>query len=285
MTAGPPAASDPQSTPRDIPAMPDPNRDLPPLAEGEERHWPDLPINEVPDDEREALLQQAGPVGEQARLAWNAYQAEHPQGDDPAAIAKERQRLTEMGQTPPEDAEALAQQSPTGPEVSTPSTQAAQASTPAPGSAGAPEEVDTPEEEEAETGAQTEREEAEAKAAERGLEIRDFGTSGDWRVYDPKTGPAGGEERPGRARPLAGAPRPGGRPGPGVVRPAPPGRAHRRRGPVGAPDRAPRVRAHPRRPGPAPDRGDARVGLPRPVDWGRAVPLRQPPGLDPAHPA
>ena len=29
---------------------------------------------------------------------------------------------------------------------------------------------------------------AEQKARDRGLEIRDFGTSGDWRVFDPATG-------------------------------------------------------------------------------------------------
>jgi hypothetical protein len=50
------------------------------------------------------------------------------------------------------------------------------------------EEVDTPEEEEAETGEPTEREQAETKAAARGLEVRDYGTAGDWRVYDPATG-------------------------------------------------------------------------------------------------
>lgn len=163
MTAGPPSASDPQSPPRDIPAMPDPNRPRPEPAEGEELHWPDVPINEVPDDEREALLAQAGPVGEQARLAWNAYQADNPEGDDPAAVARERQRLAEMGMAPPEEATGT-------------------------GTGTATAEIDTPEEEAAETGTQTERQAAEAKAAERGLEIRDFGTAGDWRVYDPATG-------------------------------------------------------------------------------------------------
>jgi hypothetical protein len=50
------------------------------------------------------------------------------------------------------------------------------------------EVIDTPEEEAAETGTQTERQQAEARAAELGLEVRDAGSAGDWRVYDPKTG-------------------------------------------------------------------------------------------------
>lgn len=172
MTQGPPSASDPQSPPRDIPAMPDPNRVRPEPAEGEELHWPDVPINELDDGEREALLQQAGPVGEQARLAWNAYQAENPEGDDPAAVAKERQRLTELGQVPPEDAGALREQAPSGPPQATPSTAAADASA---GGGG-------------DTGSASERADAEKKAAKRGLEIRDYGTEGQWRVYDAKTG-------------------------------------------------------------------------------------------------
>jgi len=36
---------------------------------------------------------------------------------------------------------------------------------------------------------------AEKKALERGLEIRDFGTAGDWRVYDPKTGKMASKQR------------------------------------------------------------------------------------------
>lgn len=48
--------------------------------------------------------------------------------------------------------------------------------------------VDTPEEARAETGAPTEREQAEQKASLRDLEIRSYGTAGDWRVFDPKTG-------------------------------------------------------------------------------------------------
>lgn len=48
--------------------------------------------------------------------------------------------------------------------------------------------VDTPEEARAETGTLTEREQAERKASLRDLEIRSYGTAGDWRVFDPKTG-------------------------------------------------------------------------------------------------
>jgi hypothetical protein len=51
-----------------------------------------------------------------------------------------------------------------------------------------PDVVDTPEEARAETGTPTEREQAEQKASLRDLEIRSYGTAGDWRVFDPKTG-------------------------------------------------------------------------------------------------
>jgi len=243
MTSGPPRAVDPQSPPRDIPAMPDPNRDLPPVGEGQERHWPDIPINEVPDDEREALLHQAGPVGEQARLAWNAYQEnQNPTDDeDAAAVARERTRLSEMGMAPPEDAGALRAQAARGPRVETPTTRVAEAGThgrppgqsgavaagtaegatpgsrvpnpPSPISSAQAERVSPPEDddrarqveearhraaaqperdrqmdEDAETGDKAERAAAEKKAKAKGLEIRDFGTAGDWRVYDPKSG-------------------------------------------------------------------------------------------------
>ena len=189
--------NDPQSPPRDIPAMPDPNRERPEPEEGQELHWPDIPINEVPDDEREALMQQAGPVGEQARLAWNAYQENQQTGDeDPASVARERQRLAELGQAPPEDAQAVRAQAAQGPRVETPTTQAAQASTQGrpPGQSGAvaagtAEGAGMAEEDEAaETGAKAERADAEKKAKKLGLEVRDFGTSGDWRLYDPETG-------------------------------------------------------------------------------------------------
>lgn len=148
--------------------------------EPDEKHWGDegVTIDQIPDDEREVLLQQAGPMGEQARMAWQEHQRGQPQVDDAASIARERQRLTELGQAPPEDADALREQAPIGQEVETEATRAAEASA---GPAGEGALVEGGEEKEA-------RAEAERKASERGLEIRDYGTSGDWRVYDPKTG-------------------------------------------------------------------------------------------------
>lgn len=148
----------------------------------DEKHWGDegVGIEEIPDDEREALLQQAGPAGEQARMAWQRYQEEQGQekGDEPAAIAKERQRLTELGQIPPEDAEALKAQAPVGAPIETDATRAAEAGA---GEAGEGALAEAGE-------ANAERAEAERKASERGLEIRDYGTNGEWRVYDPATG-------------------------------------------------------------------------------------------------
>jgi len=150
----------PQSPPRDIPTMPEPDRPRV-AAEGEELHWPDLPINEVPEDELAVLLKQAGPVGEQARLAWESYKANNPDVEDPAAIERERQRLAELGQTPPED-EASA------PEASTADAEAMDAATT--------------------STSPMSRAEAEQRAGALGLEVRDFGTAGDWRLYDKATG-------------------------------------------------------------------------------------------------
>lgn len=138
----------------------------------EEKHWPDAPIEEIDADEREALLKQAGPVGENARMAWKAYQDEHPDRENPTTIARERTRLADMGQLPPEEgvaAEAAVKGEP-APEP------------PAAAGAGAGDiEVDAP-------GTGDDRAQAEAKAAKLGLEIRDYGTAGEWRVYDPATG-------------------------------------------------------------------------------------------------
>lgn len=181
----------------------------------EEKHWPDAPIEELEDDEREALLKQAGPTGEMARHAWQQYQEreEREQGvEEPHAVEAEQRRLQEMGQTGG---------SPTDP--NSPMTGGGTVTTPGAGGTGAGgvsgtsemggttgtgtttgpantvnatsttgpaagEVIDTPEEAAAETGTQTERQQAEARAAELGLEIRDAGSAGDWRVYDPKTG-------------------------------------------------------------------------------------------------
>lgn len=163
MTSGPPSASDPQSAPRDIPAMPEPDRP----REGDDLHWPDVPINEVPAAEREALMAQAGPVGESARLAWNAYQEGNPSGEDDASVARERTRLADLGQAPPAE--------PAAPKA-TATTKAPEGAQVGPG-VGAP----------AEDGNYS-RAEAEKRAKARGLEVRDFGTGGDWRVYDTATG-------------------------------------------------------------------------------------------------
>src|SRR5262245_3083380 len=102
-------------------------------------------------------------MGENARMEWQAYQEREKaeRGDEPQAVERETQRLQEMG---------LAGAGTSG-------------SAPP-----APPEVDTPEEETAETGTPTDRERAEARAAELGLEVRAYGDAGDWRVYDPKTG-------------------------------------------------------------------------------------------------
>lgn len=185
----PPRPVDPQSAPRDIPAMPEPDRE----REGDDLHWPDVPINEVPDAEREALLNQAGPVGESARLAWNAYQEREgaaPGGEDASAVARERTRLSEMGQAPPEDAQAVKAQAAVGPRVTTPTTEAVEAGTHGPGASGAGEGASgMPGASGAsDAGSSYSRADADQRAAQRGLEVRDYGTSGDWRVYDPATG-------------------------------------------------------------------------------------------------
>lgn len=156
------------------------------------KHWPAAPIEELDDQEREMLLQQAGPTGEMARHAWQQYQEREERehgpgtsrgGDEPQAVAREAQRLQEMGQVARERGST-----PTDPK--TPMTPGG--SVIAPG-AGGPEATKTPldepvEDEAAETGSGTERERAEKRAGELGLEVRDYGTAGDWRVYDPATG-------------------------------------------------------------------------------------------------
>jgi hypothetical protein len=120
----------------------------------EEKHWGDegVGIEEISDEEREALMQQAGPIGENARLAWQDYLREHPEED--VAREEETTRQAEMGQT-----------------ASTVTVTAAGAEESASGEASA-----------------LCRAEAERRASAMGLEVRDFGTAGDWRLYDPATG-------------------------------------------------------------------------------------------------
>lgn len=139
----------------------------------QEKHWGDegVTIDEISDDEREVLLVQAGPVGEQARLAWQAYQDDRPKAEEAHAVERERVRLQEMGQIPTEPAEAVEED--------------------------LDEEDEDEDEEEAEAtdadaatdpASDPERALAERQAAVLHLQIRDFGTAGDWRLYDPATG-------------------------------------------------------------------------------------------------
>jgi hypothetical protein len=149
------------------------------------KHWPDYPINEIDAEEREMLLQQAGVVGENARMAWEAYQREEQgqDGDEPQGVMKEQVRLQEMGQPAP----------PAPPRTGDPEVDRGSYPTGPLGGTLPDSETDEVEEGDAqgaaaETGGEDERKQAEAKAKDRGLEIRDYGTTGEWRVYDPSTG-------------------------------------------------------------------------------------------------
>lgn len=124
----------------------------------EPKGWPHEPIQDIPEADRDALLQSGGPTGEMARLAWDEYRKTQGEAVASAPTAPSPATTEEAPQDPEQEAYV-----PMG------------ASTSA-----APAEGDT--------GAPSERQEAEAKAAERGLEIRDYGTAGEWRVYDTATG-------------------------------------------------------------------------------------------------
>jgi hypothetical protein len=154
------------------------------MTEQQPSGWPDTPIQDLDDDEREALLNQAGPTGEAARQAWNQYQEDQERTTQPTgqAVIEERERLVEEGTIPPEpeaeEADEEAEEGEEGEEE---------------GEAGEMGEAEAEmagavREEHPEASGPSDRAEAERKAAERGYTIRDWGTSGDWRVIDPKTG-------------------------------------------------------------------------------------------------
>jgi hypothetical protein len=159
----------------------------------DEPHWPDAPIEEIPAEEREALLKQAGPPGEMARVAWARYQEEQrdDRGDEPAAVMKEQTRLQEMGAPVGENYGPVHDQ---GDVVRAEQHSAVR-------QAMSPEQaVKTPIGQEHvpgqadqgsgqnETGSAQDRADAEKKAKKLNLEIRDYGAAGEWRVYDPATG-------------------------------------------------------------------------------------------------
>ena len=149
----------------------------------EGKHWgdPGVTIDMVPPEEHEVYMKQAGPVGKAYRTEWERYQNEERQarGDEPNAVARERTRLEERGEVPPADV-------PPGPDD--PGGAKDMAAAEAEVDDDEDDEDDELEAPEAETGSQTEREKAEASAKRLGLEVRDYGTAGDWRVYDPATG-------------------------------------------------------------------------------------------------
>jgi len=134
------------------------------MAETEEAHWPQVPIEDVSDEERKGLLLQAGPAGEAARVQWQQYQEARQRATVVSGpIAEEYQRLAEAGEIPPSSATA------------------------------APETDEEGEDEEDEEGQEDDEEDmvralAQQKAEALGYEIRDWGSQGEWRVYDPKTG-------------------------------------------------------------------------------------------------
>jgi hypothetical protein len=148
--------------------------------ERDERHWGDAGVEiwEIDDQERAALMAQAGPVGEAARQAWQQYleqrQREEALGRAPTSeeVPEERERLARRGGLP----QAVAAEARAGRQAAgiQEATEAAVAEAEA-------DEGDV-------EGEEDERAEAERLAAERGLEIRDYGTAGEWRVYDPRTG-------------------------------------------------------------------------------------------------
>src|SRR5262245_39933290 len=123
------------------------------LRAEQELHWPDAPIEALARAERDTLLKQAGPVGEAARLAWLAYQAEARQlepGPKEARTDGEDDEPDVMGVEIDDEEEDEA------------AAELAQGEAPA--------------STEAETGvADAERARAEASAAELGLQIYDFG--------------------------------------------------------------------------------------------------------------
>lgn len=137
------------------------------MAEMEEAHWPQVPIEDVSDEERKGLLLQAGPAGEAARVQWQQYQEARQRATVVSGpIAEEYQRLAEAGEIPPSSATAA------------PETE---------------EEGEEGEDEEDEEGQEDDEEDmaralAQQKAEALGYEIRDWGSQGEWRVYDPKTG-------------------------------------------------------------------------------------------------
>jgi hypothetical protein len=139
--------------------------------EEEQKGWPYQEVQDLDPEEREELLKQAGPVGEAVRMAWIAYQASQAAAGQGEPVTVPPSLMTAAQPHP--EAEGG---EPDPPEV-------VRAAPEAPIDQG----VDT-EEEDDETGTESDRQAAERKAAERGLEVRDFGTAGDWRVYDPNTG-------------------------------------------------------------------------------------------------
>jgi hypothetical protein len=153
--------------------------------ERDERHWGDAGVEiwEIDDQERQALMAQAGPVGEAARQAWQQYleqrQREEALGRSPTSeeVPEERERLARRGGLP----QAVAAEARAGRQAAgiQEATEAAVAEA---------EEGEADEGEADEGDVEDERAEAERLAAERGLEIRDYGTAGEWRVYDPRTG-------------------------------------------------------------------------------------------------
>lgn len=158
----------------------------------EEPHWPDAPIEDIPAEEREALLKQAGPPGEMARVAWQRYQDEHrDRGDEPNAVMREQTRLQEMGAPVGENY---------GPVHDTDDAVRAEQHSAARQAMSPEQAVKTPIGQErvehvpgqdqgnGESGSAQDRADAEAKAKKLSLEIRDYGAAGEWRVYDPATG-------------------------------------------------------------------------------------------------
>lgn len=183
--------------------------------------WPHQAIQDLDEGEREALLKSGGPVGEMARLAWQQHQhqkdlaegkvegnratgpgsgagEQESQPAPPAGTNREytaddveaaRQRIAAGGQGPPaSDSEAktveeardhIAMQGGTAPYPGSTIQPPADISTTSTSGTTAPAE---PTASPAASGMT--REDAEQIAAQRGYTIRDWGTSGDWRVVD-----------------------------------------------------------------------------------------------------
>ena len=135
------------------------------------QHWPDVRIEDVDDAERAALLRQAGPAGEQARVQWQQYQESQQRtaSPDPSSVRDELERLWHAPTA-----------APAGPPVVEGEDEGEDEDD-------EPDEVSDVEIVADDDAPDPERAEAERKAAALGLEVRDWGEDA-WRVYDPKTG-------------------------------------------------------------------------------------------------